>query len=84
VLHVLKKLDFCFLFKHLAQYSAPDVGPMSTGRKIWKMCIKYVCLSRNAIAVLVSTIVIVLIMGDGPPPVVITGKAIKFITFYKL
>lgn len=64
----------------MTKYSAPGANrsEMSTGRKIWKGVIKYLSLSRNAIVVILSTVVIVLIMGSSnEPPVNITGRLLR-------
>lgn len=63
----------------MTKFSAPDAdgSEMSTGKKIWKGVIKYLSLSRNAIVVVFSTVIIVLIMGSsGEPPVNITGGSL--------
>jgi len=62
--------------QYISKFSAPDANrsEISTGTKAWKAVIKYLSLSRNAIIVVLSTVIIVLIMGSsGEPPVNITG-----------
>ncbi|XP_059472277.1 sodium-independent sulfate anion transporter-like isoform X2 [Neocloeon triangulifer] len=61
--------------KYITKYARPPANrsEMTTSTKIWKGVIKYLSLSRNALVVLFSTVIIVLIMGNGDPPVVITG-----------
>jgi hypothetical protein len=60
----------------MVKYSTPNSNrsEISTGRKIFNGVIKYLSLSRNAIVVVLSTVVIVLVMGSGEPPVNITGR----------
>jgi hypothetical protein len=48
---------------------------MSIGEKIGRGVLRYMSLGRNAIVVIITTIIISIMTLDGTPPVQITGKS---------
>ncbi|XP_065338672.1 sodium-independent sulfate anion transporter-like isoform X1 [Cloeon dipterum] len=61
--------------KYMTNWFKPAVprSEMTVGKKIWTGTLKYLSLGRNALVVLISTVIVFLIMENGISPVAITG-----------
>ncbi|XP_065338676.1 sodium-independent sulfate anion transporter-like isoform X2 [Cloeon dipterum] len=69
-------IGILLILKNVPRWSklASSRSEMTVGKKIWNGTLKYLSLGRNALVVLISTVIVVLIMGNGDPPVAITGE----------